>query len=105
MGRLVFSPTTTDGDGNLCRLHVGNTIFCGKQDVTIMPRHGKYLSLVMRFIDNIIGTFVGDPSRMEWKEFEKDVSNFGILTWTPLKPVNFFDLTIPIEENKIITKT
>ena len=45
---------------------------------------------------------------MEWKEFKKDVSNVGILTWTfeePSKSVNFLDLTILIEENEIVTNT
>ena len=45
---------------------------------------------------------------MEWKEFKRDVSNFGILTWTfeeLSKSVNFLDLTISMEENKIVTKT
>ena len=63
---------------------------------------------MLRFIDDIIGIWVGDPRGMEWKEFKKDVSNFGILTWTfeePSKLVNFLDLTISIEGNGIVTKT
>ena len=51
---------------------------------------------------------MGDLRGMEWKEFRKDVSNFGILTKTfeePSKSVNFLELTIAIEGSKIVTKT
>ena len=42
---------------------------------------------------------------MEWKEFKKDVSNFGILTWIfeeSSKSVNLLDSTISIEGNEIV---
>ena len=72
----------------------------------LMPWHEKHLPFMLRFIDDIIGIWVGD--RMEWKDFKNDVSNFGILTWTfeePSTSVNFLDLTISIEENNFVTKT
>ncbi len=43
-----------------------------------------------------------------WEVFQQDTNKFGILTWefeTPSLSVDFLDLTISIEGNKITTKT
>ena len=59
-----------------------NIYFAVHEMGNIMPRHGKHLPLILCFIDDINEIWVGDPRGMEWKEFKKDVSNVGILTWT-----------------------
>ena len=53
---------------------------------TLVPRHGKHLPLLLQFIGNIIGIWVGDPSGIKWEDFKKDINNFGILTWTFEEP-------------------
>ena len=76
---------------------------------TLIPKHGKHLLYFRRFIDDICGVWTGNTTT-EWKAFQDDVNNFGILTWdiidvTPSTTVNFLDLTLTIEDNHIITKT
>ena len=54
----------------------------------------------------MFGIWVG--SQEEWANFKQDTNNFGILTWEfeePSLSVDFLDLTIKIEHNRITTKT
>jgi len=75
---------------------------------TIIPKHGKHLLYYKRFIDDIYGIWNGNHTN-EWDEFCKDLNNFGILTWEVEKlsdtNVNFLDLTLTIENDRIVSKT
>ena len=76
---------------------------------TLIPRHGKHLLYFRRFIDDICGVWIGNATT-DWKAFQDDVNNFGILTWdivdvTPSLTIDFLDLTLTIENNRIVTKT
>ena len=73
---------------------------------TLLPTHGPRLLLLCRFIDDMIGIWTGTSA--QWEVFKKDVNDFGLLTWDiedPTTTVDFLDLTIRIENNKITTKT
>ena len=73
----------------------------------IQPRHGHNLPYNRRFIDDIIGIWTGNHTD-EWEAYQKDLNNFGILTWEvgPLsREVDFLDLTLRIEGGRIVSKT
>jgi len=60
-----------------------------------------------RFIDDVFFIWVGDTDTL-WEELIQDYNNFGILKWDITKPstaVNFLDLTLTIENDRITTKT
>jgi len=54
----------------------------------------------------MVGVWIGDDE--SWEQFKIDTNNFGILTWEfeePSNSIDFLDLTISIEGNRITTKT
>ena len=72
----------------------------------LIPTYSSQLLLFLRFIDDMIAVWIGTDQ--EYEQFKNDTNNFGILTWEfePLsKQVDFLDLTVSIENNKITTKT
>ena len=75
----------------------------------LIPKYGSCLPLFGRFIEDVIGVWIDDGNAIEWQNFKRDTDDFGILTWEFEKLsrlVNLFlDLTIKIENNKIVTKT
>jgi hypothetical protein len=87
------------------------TIYYAVHEIeTLIPLYSQNLLLFKRFIDDIFGIWI--PSEHDhpgiFDEFKKDMNNFGILTWDCGDlglSENFLDLTIYIENNRIITKT
>ena len=72
----------------------------------LIPDYTDSLLLFLRFIDDIIGIWIG--SETDWISLKKDTNNFGILTWEfeePTPSVTFLDLTISINNNYITTQT
>ena len=62
----------------------------------------------MKFIEDIIGIWIGKPLEQDWEDFKNETNTFDILEWEfeePSTKVNFLDLTISLENNKISTKT
>ena len=75
---------------------------------TLLPRYGNNLLLFDRYIDDMVGIWVDDGNPDSWDSFKRDTNTFGILTWEfedLSSEVNFLDLTISIENNRIVTKT
>ena len=75
---------------------------------SIIPKFGNRLLLFLRFIDDIVGIWIGRQFEPTWGEFKEEVNNFDILEWEfeePSKRVNVLDLTISIENETIVTKT
>ncbi len=73
----------------------------------LIPKYNNHLLLFRRFIDDMIGIWLDDGSDA-WQQFQADTNDFGILTWEfedLSSSVNFLDLTITIENRRIITKT
>ena len=75
---------------------------------TLIPKHGQFLPYFKRFIDDMFGVWTG--SAFEWVAFCTDVNNFGVLTWDifeqrPSSSVNFLDLTLTIQGNRIVSRT
>ena len=81
------------------------TIYFAVHEIsTLIPKFNTKLLLLLRFIDDIMGIWIGNPLDQDWKDFKRETNNFGILEWEfeePSKKVNFLDLTITIENNKI----
>ena len=76
---------------------------------TIIPKNGQNLLFFKRFSDDIFGTWTGNLTS-DWDSFSEDIDNFGVLTWdiTGIKPatsVNFLDMTLTIENDRIISRT
>lgn len=84
------------------------TLYYGYHETkTLIPKYGQYLLYFKRFIDDILLIWLLDDSSA-WNEFEKDVNDFGILTWDIGKlsqSVDFLDLTITINNGRIETRT
>jgi hypothetical protein len=75
----------------------------------LIPTHGHNLLFFRRFIDDIFGIWIGNTTT-DWIAFCDDVDNFGVLTWDIKEQqlsstVNFLDLTLTIEKDKIVSKT
>ena len=73
----------------------------------LLPKyHRQLMDFLKRFIDDMIGLWVGTD--FEWECFKKDADDFGILTWEfdePSDSVVFLDLTISIKHGRFVTKT
>ena len=84
------------------------TIYFAYHEATcILPKHGNHLLYYRRFIDDIFGIWTGNHTD-EWEAFKKDLNTFGILTWEVSaleREVNFLDLTLTLENGRIVSKT
>ena len=83
--------------------------FAVHENQSILPTYGSHLPVYKRFVDDIFGIrFPSANQPNAWDNFKNKTNNFGILKWEfeePASSVNFLDLTISIENNKIVTKT
>ena len=75
----------------------------------ILPKHGHHLLYFKRFIDDVFVIWTGNATT-HWNSFSKDIDDFGVLTWdiTSMKPypsVNSLDMTLTINNQRIISKT
>ena len=84
------------------------TIYYGYHEShCLIPKYGQHLFYFRRFIDDIFAIWIGDRTQA-WSNFKNDVNDFGILTWDIdelSNSVNFLDLTLSINNGKIITTT
>ena len=76
---------------------------------TLIPNHGHNLLYFKRYIDDIFAIWTGNLTT-DWSAFKEDVNNFGVLKWdinevTPSKSVNFLDMTLSIEDDRIVSRT
>ena len=78
----------------------------------LIPKHGRRMPLMLRFVDDIYGiVLVGGEdgySKERWNSFKDDINDFGILKWNvedPSLSVDFLDLTLTIEDGNIVSKT
>lgn len=84
------------------------TLYCALHERhTVLPRFGSSLLYFKRFIDDVVGVWIG--SAEDWILFQTSL-NFGALKWTftPLsQTVDFLDLTLTIDPTtrRITTKT
>ena len=84
------------------------TMYYGYHEVhSLIPRYKKHLFYFKRYIDDIFGVWLMDGP-IHWRNFCRDVNDFGILKWEidePSKSVNFLDLTLTIKGNRVETRT
>ena len=106
-GNLYFLQLIGTAMGTSCAC-IWATIYYGvHENNCIIPKYGKHLPLFDRFLDDIIGAWIGNHTD-EWASFKEDLNDFGILTWevSELSPsVDFLDLTLSIEDGRIVSKT
>jgi hypothetical protein len=76
---------------------------------TIFYASQQTLFFYKRFIDDVLGIWLRDPSPQRddelWKQFTEDMQQWHGLEWICKKPslsVNFMDLTITISDTKLI---
>ena len=75
---------------------------------SIIPKFGNRLLLFLRFIDDIVGIWIGRQFEPTWGEFKEEVNNFDILEWEfeePSKRVTFLDLISSIEKQSSLKPT
>jgi hypothetical protein len=104
--------------GTSCAVVFANLYYAWHEKTTILPKYlsthpndslnssPKPLLLHRRFVDDIIGIWIG--SEEEFENYIQDLNTFGILKWDCSKPaltVNFLDMTISIQNSAISTKT
>ena len=86
------------------------TLYYGYHEVhTIIPKHGNNLLYFKRYIDDIFGIWIGNLAS-DWHSFANDIDKFGVLTWDirgikPSTSANFLDMTLTIENHRIISRT
>ena len=89
---------------------LANLYFGWHEKEVILPKYRDNLKRIFfhsRFIDDVWFIWIG-PQDEEWEQLLRDYDDFGILRWDfndPAPQVDFLDLTLRIENNKIITKT
>lgn len=86
------------------------TIFYALHEKDMVPRWSSNISLYKRFIDDVIGIWLTDPDpekdRELWNAFCEDMDSWHDMKWDCNKPttsVDFMDLTITIEKDRIVT--
>ena len=106
-GNMLFLQLLGTAMGTSAACMWATIYFAVHESGLLIPKYNNQLLLFRRFIDDIFGIWIGNDNA-SWEEFKSDTNNFGILTWEfeeLSQSVNFLDLTITIESNKIITKT
>ena len=106
-GTLFFLQLIGSAMGTSSAVMFATIYFACHEVKCIQPKHGHNLLYNRRFIDDIIGIWVGNHTD-EWEAYKADLNNFGILTWEvgPLsREVDFLDLTLRIEDGRIVSKT
>jgi hypothetical protein len=87
-----------------------NLYFGWREKTQIIPEYHNKLKRLFkhaRFIDDVFGIWLG-PTDGDWEAMKLDYNSFGILKWEFTDPscqINFLDLTLWIENGKILTKT
>eukprot|EP00956_Cyclotella_meneghiniana_P026393 scaffold56907_cov38-Cyclotella_meneghiniana.AAC.5 len=86
------------------------TIFYALHEKDMVPRWSSNILFYKRFVGDVIGIWLTDPDpekdRELWNAFCKDMDSWHGMKWDCNKPtnsVNFMDLTITIEGNRIVT--
>ena len=106
-GTLYFLQLIGSAMGTSSAVMFATIYFACHEVKCIQPKHGHNLLYNRRFIDDIIGIWVGNHTD-EWEAYQADLNNFGILTWevgSLLREVNFLELTLTIEDGQIVSKT
>jgi len=107
-GDLFFLQLSGTAMGTSCACMWATIYFWTHEKDVLLPRYGNQLLLFDRYIDDMVGIWLDDGNPNSWKRFQQDTNTFGILTWEfedLSSEVDFLDLTIRIEDNRIVTKT
>jgi hypothetical protein len=90
--------------GTPCACIYATTTYGYHEKTKILPRHTKNLALLGRFIDDMLGIWIGPDE--EWPRFQQSLRGFGKLTWIcsdRSSSVVFLDLTLSIAPSNTIT--
>ena len=109
-GDLCLKQLIGTAMGTSCAVFFANGYFGSHEKRSIIPRYRDTLKRVFyytRFVDDVFLIWLGICDQC-WNEMCATFNDFGILKWDCNKPsesVDFLDLTLNIEGNRIITKT
>jgi hypothetical protein len=90
--------------GTPCACIYATTTYGYHEKTKILPRHTQNLALLGRFIDDMLGVWIGPEE--EWPRFQQSLQGFGKLTWIcsdRSSSVVFLDLTLSITPSNTIT--
>jgi hypothetical protein len=90
--------------GTPCAYIYATTTYGYHEKTKILPRHTKNLALLGRFIDDMLGVWIGPDE--DWPCFQNSLQGFGKLTWICSdlsSSVVFLDLTLSITPSNTIT--
>ena len=93
--------------GTPCASSYATIFFAYFERKNILPTFYTNLPFYIRFIDDIFGIW-DESGTANFHDFNKSLNNQCKLTWKTERPsmtANFLDLTLRIENNKIVTKT
>eukprot|EP00804_Cyclotella_cryptica_P022645 CCRYP_009481-RA/>CCRYP_009481-RA protein AED:0.37 eAED:0.37 QI:0/-1/0/1/-1/0/1/0/229 len=96
--------------GTSCAVTFANLYFGKHEKDSILPIFHENLNRIKfyaRFVDDVFLIWDG-PCDDTWNSLIQVFNNFGILKWettTPAATVNFLDLTVTLQSNRITTKT
>jgi hypothetical protein len=86
------------------------TLYYATHEASLLQNHKGYLLYYKRFIDDVFGIYLRDPDPTvddrNWKWLQDDMNNADGLEWEfskLSKCVDFMDLTISIENRRIVT--
>ena len=94
-------------------MRLGNDLLRRAQEHLYPPQARQAPTILLpfsrpcRFLDDIFGIWTGNHTD-EWSSYKADLNNFGILTWEVSDlstSVDFLDLTLSIENGRIVSKT
>ena len=77
--------------------------FAVHEKLSLTPKCNKQLMLFLRFIEDILGIWIGNPLEQSWEDVKNETISCGILEWEfeePPKKVNFLDLTTSNRKRK-----
>ena len=96
--------------GTSCAVWFANLYFGSHEKSKLLPRFKDLLARILfyaRFVDDVFLIWLGECD-LQWKALVLMFNDFGILKWECPKPkttVDFLDLTLTVEGNKVVTKT
>jgi hypothetical protein len=96
--------------GTSCAVWFANLYFGFHEKSKLLPRFKDLPARILfyaRFVDDVFLIWLGECD-LQWKALVLMFNDFGILKWECPKPkttVDFLDLTLTVEGNKVVTKT
>ncbi|KAL7510431.1 hypothetical protein ACHAXN_010625, partial [Cyclotella atomus] len=109
--RILISTADWHCNGNRsCAVWLANLYFCFNEKCKLLLRFKDFFARILfyaRFVDEVFLIWLKECD-LQWKALVLMFNDFGILKWECLKlktSVDFLDLTLTIEGNRVVAKT